>query len=397
MKSRRSFIRKSLLGVTGLAIAPQITIKGNTVAPGKSITRILGGTRISLPLLSMGTGDTQNARLVRAAYDAGVKLFSTTSYYGAGNNEKMLGELFKDIPRDSFYISTASDPIGIDHKQGIFTDPKAGPQYVKDIEEGLKRLRMEYADILYLTYAAKRESVFFEPLLRAMEEMKKAGKARWIGIATHSFSDEAIRAAADVGIYDVIMTAYNFRNAKNRELHDAIDYAVKKGLGVVAMKTTAGAYWDKERTQPVNTHAALKWVLQNENITSVVSGMTGFEELETNLLLNNDYKLTHEELTDLKLAFHEKSPGLYCTQCHQCILQCRKSLDIPTLMRGYMYAYGYRNLVQARKAVSCSGIEASICASCKLCDVKCSNGFDVRGKIADIVRIKDVPEEFMVG
>ncbi|HLF35270.1 MAG TPA: aldo/keto reductase [Cyclobacteriaceae bacterium] len=400
--SRRIFLGKSLLGISSLAFLPKIeTAYSKPLIPeknqGKSLTRVLGRTGIRLPLISMGTGDTQNSRLVRAAYDAGVKLFSTSSYYGEGNNEKMLGELFKNFPRDSFYVSTASTPLGINHKEGIFTDPKAGPRYVKDIEDGLMRLKLDHVDIIYLAFAAKRESVFFEPLMRAMDDLRKSGKTRFIGIATHSFCDEAIRAAADAGIYDVVMTAYNFKNEKDNKLKEAIDYAVKAGLGIVAMKTTAGAYWDRERKVPVNTHAALKWVLQNENITSVVSGMTGYEELEKNLLLNNDYKLTREELTDLKLAFQNPSPGLYCTQCHQCVRQCRKGLDIPNLMRGYMYAYGYRNFPTAKKALSISGIDSLSCSECRSCTVQCSRGFDVPGKIRDIVRINDIPSEFLFG
>ncbi len=36
------------------------------------------------------------------------------------------------------------------------------------------------------------------------------------------------------------------------------------------MKTMAGAYWDREKTKPINGVAALKWVLQNENIHTTV-------------------------------------------------------------------------------------------------------------------------------
>ena len=49
------------------------------------------------------------------------------------------------------------------------------------------------------------------------------------------------------------------------------------------MKTTAGAFRDKNRTSPLNTDAALKWVLQNENISTIVSGMSTIEEMQKNL------------------------------------------------------------------------------------------------------------------
>ena len=46
------------------------------------------------------------------------------------------------------------------------------------LEAGLKSLGVDHVDIFLLPHVAKRESVFFEPLLKAMESIKKQGKAR---------------------------------------------------------------------------------------------------------------------------------------------------------------------------------------------------------------------------
>ena len=56
-----------------------------------------------------------------------------------------------------------------------------------------------------------------------MEDVKKQGKTRFVGIATHSFEPEAIRAAADTGIYDLVMTAYNFKHPKLEDLEKALE------------------------------------------------------------------------------------------------------------------------------------------------------------------------------
>jgi uncharacterized protein len=82
-------------------------------------------------------------------------------------------------------------------------------------------------DIISLTFAAKRESVFFEPFLKMMENFKKQGKCRSLCIKTHSFCDEAICAAADTRIYDLVLTAYDFRYEKMKEINDSIDYTAK--------------------------------------------------------------------------------------------------------------------------------------------------------------------------
>jgi len=161
-----------------------------------------------------------------------------------------------------------------------------------------------------------------------MEALKKEGLTRFIGIATHRNEPEAVRAAADSGIHDIIMTSYNFLKTNRKELDEAIGYAVKAGTGIIAMKTMAGAYWDNEGASPINTRAALKWVLQNENIH--------------------------------------------------------------TIMRSYMYAFGHHNLPYAKLTMANAGFKENPCLGCTTCNVICKMGFNIREKIVDIFRVADV-------
>lgn len=398
--NRREFLRKSIMGVSGAALLPG-TLKAAALpytsnnAPPALPVRTLGKTGLKIPLLSMGTGDTNNPALVKAALDNGVLLFGTSTYYGNGNNESMLGKLFKGIPRESYMVATSTMPNGTDHQNGLFTDPTAGAKFQTDIEESMKRLGVDYLDILFLPFAAKRESVFFEPLLRVVEDFKKKGKARFIAIATHSFVDEAIRAAADTGIYDAAMLAYNFRMEKLDTLREAVDYAAKAGLGLIAMKTMAGGYWDEQRKEPISSRAALKWVLQNENIHTMMSGMTSFDEMQNNLSLVQDLKMTDEDMKDLKLADTGKPGGLFCLQCRSCDGQCANNLDIPTIMRSFMYAHGYRNLEHAQDTLIAAGVKGSPCDLCETCSVNCRSGFDIQARVKNIARLIDVPREFI--
>jgi predicted aldo/keto reductase-like oxidoreductase len=230
-----------------------------------------------------------------------------------------------------------------------------------------------------------------------MENIKKQGKARFIGIATHKFEDEAIRAAADTKIYDIILTAYNFRKKNAAEIKDAIAYAAGAGLGIIAMKTMAGAYWDKEKTKPINTKAALKWVLQDENVHTTVPGLTTFDQLKQNIELMNDLRLTEEEKQSLQPVTTCLPTGVYCHQCGECIPQCPNSLDIPTIMRSYMYAYGYKNLSHAQQTLSMANLDQLPCNDCNTCNVQCVMGNDVKTKITDIARLNSVPKEFLIG
>ena len=400
-ESRRNFLKKNLLGFSGAALLPG-TIENTytesfTQRSGSDLpTRILGKAGLEVPIISMGVEGASAAGFIKAAYEAGIRMFFSATYYGEGNNEKLLGDVVRNLPRDALIIGSAIIPKGVDYNGGMYTGKSTYEDQIKTAEDSLKRFGMDYLDFMLLPYAAKRESIFFEPLLRAMEDLKKQGKTRFVGIATHSFQDEAIRAATDTKVYDLIMTGYSFRDGNLQEINDAIAYAAKAGIGVVGMKAQAGAYWDRERTQPINSDAALKWVLQNKNITSVVSGMTNFSELQKNIaLIKGNLDLTDEDKKDLKLVSNETTPGLYCKQCRQCMVQCTHKLDIPTIMRSYMYAYGYRNPEKARYTLENAVVPGQSCVDCFTCNVKCPAGFNVKQKILDIVRLKDVPEDFL--
>ena len=71
-----------------------------------------------------------------------------------------------------------------------------------------------------------------------------------------------INAAAATDNWDVILTTYNYKVANIDEMNSALKKANAAGLGIVAMKTIpGGGYFDREKTKPMNTSAALKWVL----------------------------------------------------------------------------------------------------------------------------------------
>jgi len=397
--NRREFLKKSVLGLSGVALAPGIIGKPaadsvSNPAPPELPVRVLGRTGLKVPLISMGTADTSTSGLVRAAYEAGVRLFFSATYYGEGKNEQLVGEGLKGLPRDSFIVGTAVPPDGMDMRSGTFIkgfDPAA---YIKKAEGSLKRFGLDYVDVLLFPYAGKKETVLNEGVLKAMTQLKKQGKTRFVGIASHSDTEEALKAAADSGIYDVAMPAYNFRSAGNDSMSNAISYAVKAGMGIVAMKSTAGAAREKSGS-PVNINAALKWVLKNENITSIVSGMSTFDQLQNNLALIKNLKMTDQELKDLNIAGLPNEPGLYCRQCKKCLSDCPYNLDIPTMMRSYMYAYGYKNIRQAWHTMA--EVEYSKeCLNCTGCSVKCTAGFNVKEKIADISRLRDIPSDLIL-
>lgn len=392
---RRQFLKKSMVGISGAVLLPthQKIETGNTEAAGLPF-RMLGRTGIKTPLISIGTGNVTGTGIVRAAYDAGVKLFFSATYYGEGNNEILVGEGLKGLPRDSYVIGTAAIPDGIDKRSGAITSAFTAEAYMKKVESSLTRFGLDYIDIVLLPFAGKKETVQHEGILSTFEKAKKQGKIRFVGIASHGDTQEALDAAAATGIYDVAMIGYNYKTQTLDAMNASIANAAKAGMGIVAMKTTAGAFRDKNGPA-LNTDAAIKWALQNENISSVVSGMTSVEQLQKNLAMIRNLKLTDQERKDLNLAGLGTETTLYCQQCKQCLPQCPHNLDIPTIMRSYMYAYGYKNMEQAYYTLADAGLANDVCNQCEVCNVNCASGFNVKSKISDIARLRNMPLDFL--
>jgi predicted aldo/keto reductase-like oxidoreductase len=396
---RRTFLKWSAAGLAGVAASPvaagrlgDAPNEASVPQQKKAIVRSLGRTGLKLPVVSMGVMNSDNPDLIRAALDGGIVMLDTAHGYQRGKNEVVIGEVIKGRPRDSFIIATKVPAPERDRSTGaIPAGAEAGP-FFEMFDISLKRLGLEYVDILYQHNVLARDQALFKPVLEALQKIRKEGRARFIGVTTHGNEPEVIRAVIEAKVHDVILTAYNFRQDHREEVRKAIAEAGQAGIGIVAMKTQAGAYWDKEKQHPINMKAALKWVLNDTNVTTAVPGMTTFDQLQEDLAVMTDLTLTEQELKDLNMDIQG---GLYCQHCSQCLPGCREALPIPDLMRSYMYAYGYRNPGLARELLEDLQVSSSPCRDCGVCTAKCAKGFDVAGRIRDIVRLKDVPPDFL--
>ena len=390
---RRSFLRSGLAGAAGLTILNRTTLAARASVGDEIIYRTLGKTGLKIPVVSFGVMNSDSSALVKAAYESGVKMFDTAHSYMNGRNEEMLGNFFTTVPRDSFIIATKAGPAGIDRQTGKPTKETTAENFLSKFEISLSRLKMSYVDILYMHGIDSIDVLRHREIVNAMLDLKKKGKVRFIGVSTHRNEPVIIKAMAEDGIWDVVLTAYNFKQTYRDEMNSALQKAADAGMGVVAMKTLAGGYLDKEKNKPVNTQAALKWALANPNVHTTIPGITAFEHLTSDLKVMTDITLTSSEKEDLLAA--ERSQGLYCNACSNCLPGCSKNLPIPELMRAYMYAYGYGSLPMASELVAETAVEADPCAGCDSCSAKCVKGFDVRNKISDIARLKSVPYDLI--
>lgn len=396
---RRTFLRTTLLGGSSALLASatlldvaRLTARASTLE-GRIIKRKLGKTGIELPIVSFGVMRADNPALVHEALKLGIVHFDTAHGYQRGRNEEMLGEVFKDYRRDSFVIATKVPPEDVDRKTGIPGPETTSKAFLDKLDTSLKRLKLEYVDILYVHGLLHRDAVLHPALLEALTLAKKAGKARHVGFSTHRNEPETILAAIESGVHEVVVASINFKQEHYTEVKRAVQKAAQAGIGIIAMKTMAGAFHDREKTRPINCKAALKFVLQDENVTTAIPGITDFDHLTMNFSVNSDLTMTSQELEDLDLG--QTQGGLYCQGCEHCIPGCPKGLPIPDIMRAYMYTCGYNDLESARSLLTSLDVPDNACAGCTSCTAVCAKGFAISERVMDVMRLTKVPAEFV--
>jgi uncharacterized protein len=393
--NRRSFIKYSAMGTTGLVLGGNVTGNNNQIHKDpKIVTRKLGKTDIVLPIVSFGVMRSDNAALLKSAFEMGYVHFDTAHNYMEGRNEQVLGEVFKSVPRSSLILSTKVSPDDINRQTGLLGPGATKENIIAKFELSLKRLQMNYVDILYCHGVAKRETALAPQIIEAFTEIKKQGKARYVGVSTHMNESEVIQAAIDSNFYDVVLTSFNFKHSSANQIKEKIALAANKGIGIIVMKPMAGAFMDKERQRPIDCSAALKWVLQDTNVTTSIPGITTYDHLIQNFSVMENLEFTEEEKANLDEA--KQIAGLYCDGCQECIAQCKRSLPVNEYMRAYMYTYGYRHYENAYDVLNTINASVNPCSNCDNCIVKCPKGFVVAERITDVSRLCDIPREMIV-
>jgi len=403
--TRRDFIAKPaaffaashLLGGARFLFGQSKGTEAPASAP-EPIRRSLGKTGISLPIVSMGVMNADVPGLVRRSYDVGMRHFDTAAEYQQGRNEQMVGAMIKEMGvRDKVTISTKVLRPGFGRRSGqaqtqTFSPAEVNAHFKEVFAGSLQRLQMDHVDILYNHAADTEADISSEGALEAMTALKKEGKARFLGVSSHQ-PERALKLAMKLGVYDVVLIAFNYTVADDEELRKTIDEAASQGIGIVAMKTQAGGRNRPDSKLgkplvPASQTALLKWVLNHKSITTAIPGFTTYEQLEQNFSVASNLSYTPEERAFLfdKNAVAEAQ---FCRQCGQCIPDCPHSVNIPQLMRTHMYAMQYSNLPLATETLAAIGIGKGLenCDKCETCRANCRNSVNIARKIQHLKEI----------
>ena len=132
-----------------------------------------GGHPWTLPL-------DQSEPLIRQAYNAGINFFDTANVYSDGSSEEILGEtLWKIARRDEIVLATKVQGLMLVEPQMRGLSRRA---ILHNIDASLRRLKTDHVD-LYQIHRWDNDTPI-EETMQALDDVVRAGKARYIGAST---------------------------------------------------------------------------------------------------------------------------------------------------------------------------------------------------------------------
>jgi len=384
--SRRAFLRQATLASSAAVAATALcaTAAAATTAPapaapgpassGTMRRRVLGRTGLSVSEIGFGGYPIDDPDVVRYALDRGITYVDTAHCYRGGRSEEILGAALKGRRKD-VVLTTKWCP----HHVGQEPTKKA---FLYILDGSLKRLQTDHVDIV-LNHEVGRNSdgsgverLKNPAMFEAFEEAKKAGKVRFVGASGHDPDlMEVMHHAIDSGRLDVLLCRYSFLDYP--EQNDLIEKARARGVGVVAMKTLAGAKGaDLDRFRDRYTtfkQAALNWVLSNPSLSNLIISINSTRQVDEYVPASGQ-PLRKADL-DILQEYAETFSTEVCRFSGACLPACPENVRISDILRFSMYhneykqerrgVESYARLIESERAahcVHCAGFCEKACA-----------------------------------
>ncbi|UCG54864.1 MAG: aldo/keto reductase [Dehalococcoidia bacterium] len=276
--------------------------------------------------------DDESKRTLQLAFDNGVTLYDTADSYGNGHSEELIGETFKNV-RDKIIIATK---VGcLPHREREMPQDFSVKYIRQSIEASLKRLQTDCID-LYQLHSPPVDILASDGFLKTLEDLKKEGKVKVIGVSARS-PDDGLIAVKEYGFGCVQV---NFNLIDHRVIENGLlDIAKRENVGIIVRTPLCfgfltGDYsentefapedhrlnWPKEQlerwTRSVDLFAslcagknrtpaqlALRFCLSYEGVSTVIPGMMNRKEVEENVKSSDLEDLSEEELTTIRRIY----------------------------------------------------------------------------------------------
>jgi 1-deoxyxylulose-5-phosphate synthase len=278
--SRREFLKTTAAAgaLASVGALPLIAERGaatDWVTLGKSdvkVTRLAFGTGSKNGTVQQALGQDGFTRLVRHAYDNGIRFFETSESYG--DSQQMLGKALKGIPRDNYKLMTK-----------VTTTP--GIDMRAKLDELRRNSDTDYFDIMLLHW--QHDGAWPEETARWQDAVLEAQTRETIvthGASVHGLP--ALRRVPSTKWLDIAMIRMNHKGTKMDNEHDDWDQAgnvpevVKHtqearaaGMGIISMKLIGEGVFNRSDRQQ-----AMRFAFRNAGVDCVTVGYKSTAEID---------------------------------------------------------------------------------------------------------------------
>jgi aryl-alcohol dehydrogenase-like predicted oxidoreductase len=268
-----------------------------------------------------GRPDESDAiRTLNAALDAGITFIDTAPAYEL--SEERIGKAISHR-RDEFILATKVGERRDDGEDSLYDYSAAATSAF--IERSLTRLKTDVIDLIQI-HSAPIEVIDQGETLGALLEAKAQGKVRYVGMT--GSVEAAIEAVKDEG-YDTVQVSYNICDREaEQELfplcrENGVGVIIKDGLAAGRLTSKAEALpddrkvdrdraerlterfatgdWHPDHLIPALSLAdvALRWLLANDAVSSVIAGSRKIENITKNVTMSDGRYLTLEQVLEI--------------------------------------------------------------------------------------------------
>ena len=316
---------------------------------GQMQYRRCGRSGLKLPALSLGlwhnfgdTGNFENMKnMCHTAFDNGITHFDLANNYGqeAGSAEVHFGRIMKESfrnYRDEILVSTKA---GYNMWEGPYGDWGSRKYLIASLDQSLKRLGLDYVDIFY--HHRPDPDTPLEETMGALDSIVKSGKALYVGIS--NYNGEQMEAACAMlkelkcpflinqnrySIFDRTIETNGLKQAAAKAEKGIITFSplaqglltdrYLNGIPEDSRMNTDGRFLNQNALTPEKldkiralneiavsrgeslAQMALKWILKDDVITSVLIGASKPAQILDNLKVLDSTGFTQEELKKIE-------------------------------------------------------------------------------------------------
>lgn len=275
--------------------------------------------------------------IIKHALEGGINFFDTANSYSDGSSEEIVGRALKDFARREEVVVATK----VYYPSGDLTEGLSRAQILRSIDDSLRRLGMEYVDLLQIHRWDYNTPI--EETLEALDEVVKSGKARFIGASSmHSEQFAQALALQKQHGWASFATMQNHYNLIYREEEqEMLPLCYQEGIAVIPWsplargrltrpwgETTARLVSDEvgknlyndadasdaqiaerlagvaEETGATRAQVALAWLLSKPGVVAPIIGASREEQLEE-LLQAVDLTLTEEQIAELETPYKQ--------------------------------------------------------------------------------------------